>query len=74
MLVDNLHEMSVDSLHEVSYLIFWKKELEKHHLSFYPANKVFSSPEPKAQGEVLWSLTVRRRRRRRPSVRPFTIF
>ena len=30
---------------------------------------VFSSPEPKAQGEVLWSLTVRRRRRR-PSVRP----
>ena len=38
-----------------------------------------SSPEPKAQGEVLWSLTVRRRRRRRrpsvrPSVRPFTIF
>ena len=29
---------------------------------------VFSSPEPKAQGEVLWSLTVRRRRR--PSVRP----
>ena len=29
-----------------------------------------SSSEPKAQGEVLWSLTVRRRRRhrRRPSV------
>ena len=27
-----------------------------------------SSPEPKAQGEVLWSLTVRRRRRRCPSV------
>ena len=39
---------------------------------------IFSSPEPKAQGEVLWSLTFRRRRRRRPSVRPsvrlFTIF
>ena len=37
---------------------------------------LFSSPEPKAQGEVLWSLTVRRRRRRRrrPSVHPFTIF
>ena len=32
-------------------------------------NLVFSSPEPKAQGELLWSLTVRRRRRR-PSVRP----
>ena len=37
--------------------------------------KVFSSPELKAQGELLWSLTVRRRRRRRrpyvrPSVRP----
>ena len=31
----------------------------------------FSSPEPKAQGELLWSLTVRHRR---PSVRPFTIF
>ena len=32
---------------------------------------VFSSPEPKAQGEVLLSLTVRRRRRRRrPSVHP----
>ena len=33
----------------------------------------FSSPELKAQGELLWSLTVRRRRRRpyvRPSVRP----
>ena len=29
---------------------------------------IFSSPEPKAQGEVLWSLTLRRRRR--PSVRP----
>ena len=29
---------------------------------------IFSSPEPMAQGEVLWSLTVRRRRR--PSVRP----
>ena len=26
----------------------------------------FSSPKPKAQGELLWSLTVRRR----PSVRP----
>ena len=37
---------------------------------------IFSSPEPKAQGKVLWSLTVRRRRRPsvRPSVRPFTIF
>ena len=33
----------------------------------------FSSPEPKAQGELLWSLTVRRRRRRRrPAVRPST--
>ena len=33
---------------------------------------LFSSPEPKAQGELLWSLTVRRRRRPyvRPSVRP----
>ena len=37
---------------------------------------IFSSPELKAQGELLWSLTVRRRRRRRrrpyvrPSVRP----
>ena len=31
----------------------------------------FSSPEPKAQGELLWSLTIhRRRRRRRPYVRP----
>ena len=28
---------------------------------------LFSSPEPKAQGELLWSPTVRRRR---PSVRP----
>ena len=37
----------------------------------------FSSPELKAQGELLWSLTVRRRRHRpyvRPSVRPSTIF
>ena len=32
---------------------------------------VFSSPELKAQGEVLWSLTVRRRRYRR---HPSTIF
>ena len=34
---------------------------------------LFSSPELKAQGELLWSLTVRRRRRRpyvRPSIRP----
>ena len=30
---------------------------------------IISSPEPKAQGEVLWSLTICRRRRR-PSVRP----
>ena len=29
---------------------------------------IFSSPELKAQGELLWSLTVRRRRR--PYVRP----
>ena len=31
---------------------------------------IFSSPEPKAQGELLWLLTVRRRRRpyARPSV------
>ena len=33
---------------------------------------VFSSPEPKAQGELLWSPTVHRHRC--PSVRPFTIF
>ena len=31
---------------------------------------IFSSPELKAQGELLWSLTVRRRRRRRPYVHP----
>ena len=37
--------------------------------------KIFSSPEPKAHGELLWSLTVRRRRRcRRPDVRLSTIF
>ena len=38
----------------------------------------FSSPELKTQGELLWSLTIRRhrrcRRRRRPYVRPSTIF
>ena len=28
---------------------------------------IFSSPEPKAEGELLWSLTIRRRRHR-PSV------
>ena len=33
---------------------------------------LFSSPEPKAHGELLWSLTVRRRRR--PDVRLSTIF
>ena len=33
----------------------------------------FRSPEPKAHGELLWSLTVRRRRRR-PDVRLSTIF
>ena len=38
-------------------------------LEFTGVYIIFSSPEPKAQGEVLWSLTVRRRRRR-PSVRP----
>ena len=32
----------------------------------------FSSPEPKAHGELLWSLIVRRRLR--PDVRPSTIF
>ena len=40
---------------------------------FLVLSYIFSSPEPKAQGELLWSLTVRRRRRRpyvRPSVRP----
>ena len=31
------------------------------------STKIVSSPEPKAQGELLWSLTVRRRR---PYVRP----
>ena len=37
---------------------------------------VFSSPEPKAHGELWWSHTVRRRRRcrRRPDVRLSTIF
>ena len=42
----------------------------------FDASTVFSSPELKAQGELLWSLTVRRRRRRRrcrPYVRPSTI-
>ena len=36
-----------------------------------------SSPEPKAHGELLWSLAVRRRRcrrRHRPDVRPSTVF
>ena len=37
--------------------------------SFYENALVFSSPELKAQGELLWSLTVRRRHRR-PYVRP----
>ena len=38
---------------------------------------VFNSPEPKAHGELLSLLTVRRRRRRRlrrPDVGPSTIF
>ena len=41
-------------------------------LGFTRVYIIFSSPEPKAQGEVLWSLTVRRHRRPSvcPSVRP----
>ena len=35
--------------------------------SIIDSHDVFSSPELKAQGELLWSLTVRRRR---PYVRP----
>ena len=43
----------------------------KGQLSIPTIFAFISSPEPKAQGELLWSLTVRRRRRRRrPSVRP----
>ena len=50
-------------------------------LSSFNAPEIFSSPEPKAHGELLWSLTVRRRRCRRrrrrrshPDVRLSTIF
>ena len=38
-------------------------------VDYYACGAFISSPEPKAEGELLWSLTVSRRRRR-PSVRP----
>ena len=52
--------------------IYWNFHLQK--LKNFQIQKqktyIFSSPELKAQGELLWSLTVCRRRRRRPYVRP----
>ena len=56
-------------------VICWKGFVQEKYLIIYLekySKHVFSSPEPKAQGELLWSLTVRRRRRPyvRPSVRP----
>ena len=47
----------------------WRMNEQTSQKQYAP--QLFSSPEPKAQGKVLWSLAVRRRRRRRrPSVRP----
>ena len=54
-----------------------RNSLKIYYTNTHGITLLFSSPEPKAQGEVLWSLTVRRRRRRRrhrPYVRPSTIF
>ena len=58
-LVEFSHEFCIFWLYFWTKFIFWKR---------YWFADFFSSPEPKAQGELLWSLTVRCRRR--PSVRP----
>ena len=50
----------------VCALILWRSGLGLLVVRFV----IFSSPELKAQDELLWSLTVRRRRRRLPYVRP----
>ena len=53
-----------------TYRLFHRKCTRRCH-AFIPWGwRVFSSPEPTAQGELLWSLTVRRS----PFVRPSTIF
>ena len=49
--------------------VFLVEKKTKHSIQGgYVTCFFFSSPEPKAQGEGLWTLTVRLRRR--PSVRP----
>ena len=80
-------DLSLHWSHKFFYCRFWRAlahislikavEFSFNYLFFFFLFFFFffffflSSPEPKAQGEVLWSLIVRRRR---PSVRPSTIF